>query len=47
MCCYKFTSGLTIQILRPGKVNHSVANFSFLSQFAKVVPDAVEMHPFL
>lgn len=35
--------GLTVQILRPGQVNHSVADLSFVAQLAKVVPDAVEV----
>lgn len=36
--------GLTIQILRPGQVDHSVADLSFFSQLAEVVPNAVKVY---
>lgn len=36
--------GLTVQILRPGQVDHSVADLSFFAQLAKVVPDAVKVY---
>lgn len=39
--------GLTIQVLRPGQVNNSVADLSFLTQLAEVVPEALKVRPLL
>lgn len=38
---------LTIQILWPGEVDDSVANFAILAQFAKMVAKALKMCPLL